>query len=266
MNRIKDTFDRLKKEKKTAFIGFVSAGDPDIETSSACILELEKNGCDLIEIGVPFSDPVAEGPVIQEANLRALKHDIGSDDIFQMVTNLREKTQIPLVFLLYYNQIYKYGSTRFLQECQKAGIDGLIIPDLPYEHQNELLPIAKAYGVQLISLVTPVSSKRKQQIASSSEGFLYCVTSLGVTGERSSFKADLKAFIKELNEYSDTPKALGFGISTPEQIKEMKQYADGVIVGSAIVKQIAKLSTKENTIADVGRFVKTLADAAHEKR
>lgn len=263
MNRIDNTFNRLKQERKTAFIGFLTAGDPDIETCISCVKQLESNGCDIIEIGIPFSDPIAEGPVIQEASLRALQNEITTDDVMRMVSRIREFSQIPLVFLLYYNQIFKYGADCFLKECEAAGIDALIIPDLPMEHREELKPLADACQIQLISLVTPVSSKRKKTIAEHSEGFLYCVTSLGVTGERHEFKADLKAFLTELSAYSDTPKALGFGISTPQQITEMKSYADGVIVGSAIVRQIGRLTNHEITLEDVGSFVKTLADAAH---
>lgn len=263
MSRIDTVFKRLKQEQKTAFIGFLTAGDPDLETCRSCISQMEENGCDIIEIGIPFSDPIAEGPVIQEASLRALRFDITTDDIMEMVKEVRKTSQVPLVYLLYYNQIFKYGTKRFLKACYEAGIDGLIIPDLPYEHQDELRPLAQQYDIDIISLVTPVSSSRKEMIAKESKGFLYCVTSLGVTGERNEFHTDLKAFLDELNTYSDTPKALGFGISTPEQIQEMKSYADGVIVGSAIVRQIGKLSTGKSTLEDIGAFVKTLADAAH---
>lgn len=263
MNRIDQTFQRLKKEQKTAFIGFLTAGDPDLSTSKACLLELDKNGCDIIEIGIPFSDPAAEGPVIQEASLRALRHHITTDDVFTMVQEIREECEAPLVFLLYYNQIFKYGTEKFLIACERIGIDGLIVPDLPFEHRAELLPQTQAHHIQLISLVTPISEKRKEMIAKNSEGFLYCVTSLGVTGERSTFDMDLKAFIEELQTYSDTPKALGFGISTVEQIKEFKTYADGVIVGSAIVRQIGKIAQGSGTVEDVGRLVKELSDACH---
>lgn len=263
MNRIQQRFDTLKREHKTAFIGFLTAGDPDMDTSRECILEMERNGCDIIEIGIPFSDPCAEGPVIQEASVRALQHGYSSDDIMEMVKQVREVSQIPLVFLLYYNQIFAYGCEAFLRSAHNCDIDALIIPDLPYEHRDELMPLAKQYGITLISLVTPASGKRKAQIASESEGFLYCVTSMGVTGMRDQFSIDLRAFISELNTYSDTPKALGFGISTVEQIKEMKQYADGIIVGSAIVHEIGKLSDGNHTVQDIGAFVRTLADAAH---
>ena len=263
MNRIDAVFKKLKQEQKTAFIGFLTAGDPDIATCIDCVKQLESNGCDIIEIGIPFSDPIAEGPVIQEASLRALQHDITTGTVLNMMSNIREFSQIPLVFLLYYNQIFKYGAENFLRESEAAGIDALIIPDLPMEHRKELKPLADAYHIQLISLVTPVSNTRKKSIAEQSEGFLYCVTSLGVTGARKEFQTDLQAFLKELSAYSDTPKALGFGISTPQQINETKTYADGVIVGSAIVEKIGQLAKQEITLEEVGSFVKTLADAAH---
>lgn len=204
MNRIDAVFKRLKQEQKTAFIGFLTAGDPDIPTCMECVKQLEQNGCDIIEIGIPFSDPIAEGPVIQEASLRALQNDITTETVMRMVSNIREFSQIPLVFLLYYNQIFKYGANRFLRESEAAGIDALIIPDLPMEHREELKPLADAHHIQLISLVTPVSSVRKKSIAEQSEGFLYCVTSLGVTGERTEFQADLKAFLRafRLQQYA----------------------------------------------------------------
>lgn len=263
MNKIDQKFQELKQEQKKAFIGFLTAGDPDIETCKSCIYQMAKNGCDLIEIGIPFSDPAADGPLIQQASLRALNNGIRTDDIMAMVKDIRTTVKIPMVYLLYYNQIFTYGVDKFLNACVDCGIDGLIIPDLPYEHQDEIQPLAEAKGLYLISLITPISAKRQEKIAKDSKGFLYCVTSLGVTGERAQFQMDLKNFIKELNQYSDTPKALGFGISTTEQIKELRNYADGVIVGSAIVRQIAKLVTKENTLEDVGAFVKILADACH---
>lgn len=265
MNRIDSTFQSLKQNHQTAFIGFLTAGDPNLSCTKECIIEMEKSGCDLIEIGIPFSDPCAEGPVIQEADIRALNNGVTISNIMNMVKEVRKTTQIPLIYLLYYNQIYKYGCEAFLHACAECGIDALIIPDLPFEHQNELRPIAQANGIYLISLVTPASGKRKKEITETAQGFLYCVTSMGVTGMREHFKTDLKSFIEELNTYGDIPKALGFGISTPEQIKEMKAYADGIIVGSAIVREIAKLSTDETTIQDIGAFVATLANACHNK-
>lgn len=263
MNRIDDIFQCLKKEKKTGFIGFLTAGDPDIETCKKLILQLAENGCDVIEIGVPFSDPIAEGPQIQEASLRALKHQIKTRDIMDMVKELRELTKVPFVYLLYYNQILKYGIESFFLQCNDCGIDGVILPDLPYEHQGEIRDVANKYNIYIISLITPVSGNRKELIAKTSEGFLYCVTSLGVTGERTNFNTDLKGFVDELQAYTTTPKALGFGISTVEQIQEMRSFADALIVGSAIVRHIAKISEGTGSIEDVGAFVKTLTEACH---
>lgn len=266
MNRIEYRMQQLKKEDKTALIGFLTAGDPDLSTCMECLTQMETNGCDIIEIGVPFSDPIAEGPTIQAANLRALSHHITTDDVMNMVKEYRKKSEIPLLYLLYFNQIFSYGIEKFINTCQQAGIDGLIIPDLPYEHRDEILPYAEELGIIIISLVTPVSDQRKESIVKDSKGFLYCVTSTGVTGERTEFHTNLKAFIEELNHYSTTPKALGFGISTPEQIREMKSYADGIIVGSAIVRRIEEITTKHKTPQDVGCFIKELSDACHEKR
>lgn len=263
MNRIDQKMQELKMKHQSAFIGFLTAGDPDIPTCLACLKQLEDNGCDIIEIGLPFSDPIAEGPLIQAANQRALANNITTNDVLEMVKTFRSQSDIPLLFLLYYNQIFTYGIEKFLKACHEAGIDGLIIPDLPFEHREEIVPFADVYDIDIISLVTPVSKQRKQEIVSNSKGFLYCVTSTGVTGERSSFKTDLKAFIDELNQYTDTPKALGFGISTPEQVKEMKDYADGIIVGSAIVRRIEAITTQNKTPEDVGAFVKSLSDACH---
>lgn len=263
MNRIDKKFQDLKQQQKTAFIGFLTAGDPTLDVCKECIIEMEKNGCDIIEVGIPFSDPAADGPLIQQASLRALQHGIRTDDVMQMIKDLRQQVQIPLVYLLYYNQIHTYGSEKFLKACADCGIDGLIIPDLPYEHQDEIRPLAEQYNIHIVSLVTPISAKRKQRIAKESSGFLYCVTSLGVTGERVEFQTNLKNFIHDLSQYTDTPKALGFGISTIEQIIELRDCADGLIVGSAIVRQIGKIADGEGTTKDVGAFVKTLADACH---
>lgn len=261
MNRIDKAFDILKREKKTAFIGFLCAGDPDMDTSIACALELAKNKCDLIEIGIPFRDPVAEGPLIQEANLRALQHHITTDDSLQMVKTLRKTIQTPIIFSLYYNQMFTYGNERFMQECSIAGVDGLMIPDLPYEHQDEIIPLTKQYGIQLITFITPKSIKRNKQIAMHCEGFLHCIPSF--VSEPAKSNQQLKTFISELNAYSDTPKAVNLTIPTTEQIKEMIPYIDGIIIGNAIVEKIALLAKQKCTIADVGTYVKSLSDVIH---
>lgn len=235
MSKIKNAF----KDKK-AFIAFITAGDPSLEKTEEFVLTAEKAGADLVEIGIPFSDPIADGPVIQEANVRALKNNVTTDDIFNLIASIRQKTDIPLVFLTYLNPVYKYGYEKFLARCQQLGVDGLIIPDLPFEEKGELAPLAKQYDVDIISLIAPTSEQRIKTISEDSSGFLYVVASMGVTGVRTEIKTDLPSILKAVKAASDTPAAVGFGINTPEQAKTISQYADGIIVGSAIVKIIAE--------------------------
>lgn len=235
MSKIKNAF-----ENKKAFIAFITAGDPSLEKTEEFVLTAEKAGADLVEIGIPFSDPIADGPVIQEANVRALKNHVTTDDIFDLVASIREKTDIPLVFLTYLNPVFKYGYEKFLKRCQELGLDGLIIPDLPFEEKGEIAPLARQYGVDIISLIAPTSEQRIKTIAEDSSGFLYVVASMGVTGVRTEIKTDLPSILKAVKAASDTPAAVGFGINTPEQARTISQYADGVIVGSAIVKIIAE--------------------------
>lgn len=262
MNRIEKTFLELKG--KTAFIGFVTLGDPLIEKSKEIIKTMACSGCDIIELGLPFSDPCAEGEVIQKANIRALNAGMNTVKAMQMVKELRQEVKTPFVYLLYYNQIFRYGIEKFLKECASSGIDGLIIPDLPYEHFDEIEPLCKHYQIEIISLVTPISGKRENRIASKAKGFLYCVTSLGVTGVRNEFEMNLKAFMESLSRYTNTPKALGFGIGTVKQIKQLKEYAEGIIIGSAIVNEVEKIANHTLTIHEFGDYIKELADACHE--
>ena len=222
----------------TAFIGFLTAGDPNIEKTVEYILAMEDAGCDLIEIGIPFSDPMAEGVVIQDANVRALKHNTTTDDVFDVVREVRKKTDVPLVFLTYINPVFFYGYEKFFKKCQELGVDGIISPDLPYEEKGEIADIAKENGIDIISLIAPTSKERIQMIAADASGFIYVVSSLGVTGMRSEIKTDLNAILSDIREVTDLPLAVGFGINTPEQAKNIGQFADGVIVGSAIVKII----------------------------
>lgn len=204
------------------------------------ILALERAGADLVEIGIPFSDPIAEGPVIQEANERALSAGATTDKLFAMVKRIRQKTEMPLVFLTYINPIFVYGIERFFKACQESGINGVIVPDLPYEEKGEILGIATSYEVDVITLIAPTSKDRIQMLAKEATGFIYLVSSLGVTGVRSEIKTDLKTIIADIRQVSETPIAVGFGISTSEQAKAISGTADGVIVGSAIVKIIAE--------------------------
>ncbi|MCR5237216.1 MAG: tryptophan synthase subunit alpha [Lachnospiraceae bacterium] len=254
MSNIADAFKRGK-----AFIPFITCGDPDIDTTVRCVRKMAENGADLIELGIPFSDPTAEGPVIQRANLRALRGGITTDDIFEMVIKLRSDIKIPLVFMTYANVVYSYGSEKFISECERTGIDGLIIPDLPYEEKDEFLDICHSHGVDLISLIAPTSSNRIAMIASEAEGFIYIVSSLGVTGMRSEITTDLDSIIRVVRENADIPCAIGFGISTPAQAAKMASVSDGAIVGSAIVKLLEEYGT--GAPEKVGEYVRSMKDA-----
>ncbi|MBQ6722111.1 MAG: tryptophan synthase subunit alpha [Clostridia bacterium] len=254
MNKIRQAFENGK-----AFIPFITCGDPDVETTMACVREMVKSGADLIELGIPFSDPTAEGPVIQGANLRALTGGVTTDRIFEMVRELRGDVAVPMVFMTYANVVFSYGAERFISTCAGIGIDGLILPDLPFEEKEEFLAVCRAHGVALISLIAPTSANRVAMIAKEAEGFIYLVSSLGVTGVRSSITTDLGPIIRTIRENTDVPCAVGFGISNPEQAKTMAKEADGVIVGSAIVKLIAQYG--KDAAAPVGAFVKEMKDA-----
>lgn len=257
MNRIQQAF-----HQKKAFIGFITGGDPDIETSEALLKNMCEAGCDLIEIGIPFSDPIAEGPIIQAADLRALASHTRVDDLFAMVQRFRQANQTtPVVFMSYLNPIFHYGYDAFFQQCQMHGIDGVIVPDLPYEEQWELRAIAQQYDIATISMIAPTSKARIQEIAQHADpnGFLYVVSSMGVTGVRSSIQTDLAQMMEEVRKVSDIPAAIGFGISTPEQAKEMAQIADGVIVGSAIVSLVG--AHGKTSLAIVKDYVKSMKDA-----
>ena len=254
MSRIKEAFENGK-----AFIAFVTCGDPDLETTGAVVREMVKNGADLIELGIPFSDPTAEGPVIQGANLRALNGGVTTDQIFEFVKELRRDVSVPMVFMTYANVVFSYGAERFISTCRKIGVDGLILPDLPYEEKEEFQPICRRFGLELISLIAPTSENRIAMIAGEAEGFVYLVSSLGVTGVRSEIKTDLTSIVEAIRRNTDIPCAIGFGISTPEQAARMAGLADGVIVGSAIVRLIEKYGRQAPE--HVGRYVKEMKDA-----
>ena len=254
MSKIAQAFDNRK-----AFIPFITCGDPDLATTAAAVRAAVENGADLIELGIPFSDPTAEGPVIQGANLRALRGGVTTDQIFGLVRNLRQDVMVPLVFMTYTNVVFSYGAERFFSACREAGIDGLILPDLPFEEKEEFLPFCRQYGVDLISLVAPTSENRIAMIARGAEGFLYVVSSLGVTGTRSEIKTDLTSILEVVRQNTSIPAAIGFGISTPEQAKKMTDIADGVIVGSAIIKLLEKHGTDAPRY--IGDYVRTLKAA-----
>lgn len=254
MINIADAFAKGK-----AFIPFVTCGDPDLETTAAIVRSMAKNGADLIELGIPFSDPTAEGPVIQGANIRALSGGVTTDKIFDLVRDLRKDVTVPMVFMTYANVVYSYGAEKFISTCKEIGIQGLILPDIPFEEKEEFLDLCHEYGVALISLVAPTSANRIAMIAKEAEGFLYIVSSLGVTGTRTEIKTDLNAIVKVVRENTDTPCAIGFGISTPEQCGKMGAIADGAIVGSAIVKLVEQYGRE--AAGPVGEYVRSMKDA-----
>lgn len=254
MSNIKAAFANGK-----AFIPFFTCGDPDLETTATSVRAAVANGADLIELGIPFSDPTAEGPVIQAANLRALSGGVTTDKIFAFVKELRRDVTVPMVFMTYANVIFSYGAERFLSTCRDIQIDGIILPDLPFEEREEFLPVCRKYGVDLIYLIAPTSENRIAMIAKEAEGFLYLVSSLGVTGTRSEITTDLASIVSVVRQNTDTPCAIGFGISTPEQARKMAGLSDGAIVGSAIVKLLAKYG--KDAPRYIGDYVKSMKDA-----
>lgn len=254
MSNIKEAFKNGK-----AFIPFITCGDPDLETTGRLVRTAAENGADLIELGIPFSDPTAEGPVIQGANIRALANGITTDDVFAFVRELRKDVKIPLVFMTYANVVFSYDAEKFISTCQKIGIDGLILPDLPFEEKEEFQPLCKKYKVDLISMIAPTSKERIAMIAKEAEGFLYIVSSLGVTGTRSKITTDLSSIVSAVRENTDIPCAIGFGISTPEQAKKMADISDGAIVGSAIIKLLEKYG--RDSVEPVGEYVRNMKEA-----
>ena len=246
-------------ENGKAFIPFITCGDPDLETTGRCIRKMVEAGASLIELGIPFSDPTAEGPVIQGANLRALEGGITTDQIFDFVVELRKDITVPMVFMTYANVVYSYGSEKFISKCKEIGIDGIILPDVPYEEKEEFTQYCDKYGVDLISLIAPTSENRIAQIAKDASGFIYLVSSLGVTGTRSEITTDLGSIVKVIKENSNVPCAIGFGISTPEQAKKMSSISDGAIVGSAIIKLLAQYG--KDAPNHVYEYVKSMVDA-----
>jgi tryptophan synthase alpha chain len=251
MNRISDAFNGKK-----VLITFITGGDPDTDTTEELIYAMEEAGADIIEIGIPFSDPIAEGPVIQKASERALAGGCTVDRLFDMVKRVRKRTDIPLLFMTYVNPIFRYGKERFMARCRECGIDGVIVPDLPFEEKDELDSECDRYGICLISMIAPTSGERTERIAREARGFLYCVSSLGVTGVRNRINSNIADLIQNVKKVSSVPCAVGFGISTPEQVREMSKISDGVIVGSAIVRIIAEHG--KDSIGPVKQFVREL--------
>ena len=244
-----------------AFIPFITAGDPDLASTERFVLAMAEAGADLIEIGIPFTDPIAEGVVIQEADIRALRSGTTTEKVFEMVKSLRQKTDIPLVFMTYLNIVFYYGYDQFFTRCAEVGISGIIIPDLPYEEKNECAGIAAEHQVEIVSMIAPTSRERIQTIASDAEGFLYVVSSMGVTGVRQKITTDLKTIIGQIREVTSLPAAIGFGISTPGQASDMAAISDGAIVGSAIVRLVAEYGREAED--PVREYVRQMAGAVH---
>ena len=253
MSNIKKAFENGK-----AFIPFMTCGDPDLETTEKTVIQAAKNGADLIELGIPFSDPTAEGPVIQAANIRALSGGVTTDKIFDMVRRVRKEVTVPLVFMTYANVVFSYGSEKFISTCEQIGIDGIILPDVPFEEKEDFDGICKAHGVDLISLISLTSENRISMIAKNASGFIYVVSSLGVTGVRSEINTDIGSIVKIIKDNTDIPCAVGFGISTPEQARKMTEFSDGAIVGSAIVKIMAQYG--KDSPKYVGEYVKSMKE------
>lgn len=254
MSKIKEAFANGK-----AFIPFITCGDPDLAATKKIVRSMAANGADLIELGIPFSDPTAEGPVIQGANLRALSGGVTTDQIFDMVKELRQDLTVPMVFMTYANVVFSYSAEKFISTCAGIGIDGLILPDLPFEEKGEFSEICKKYSIDLISLIAPTSENRVAMIAREAEGFIYIVSSLGVTGVRSEINTDIASLVKLVRENTSVPCAVGFGISTPEQAARMAGISDGAIVGSAIIRLIEKYG--KDAAEPVGEYVKSMKDA-----
>lgn len=254
MSRIAKAFENGK-----AFIPFITCGDPDLETTAAAVRAAVKSGADLIELGIPFSDPTAEGPVIQGANIRALKGGVKTDMIFELVRELRTDVTVPMVFMTYANVVFSYGAEKFISTCAEIGIDGLILPDIPFEEKEEFLPICRRYDVALISLIAPTSENRIGMISKEAEGFIYIVSSLGVTGMRSEINTDLESIVSVIRQNTDVPCAVGFGISTPEQAKKMAAVSDGAIVGSAIIRFLERYGSDAPMY--IGEYIKEMKAA-----
>ncbi len=262
MSRIASAFTAADGSRKKAFIPFITCGDPTLDVTEEAVVAMAEAGADLIELGIPFSDPTAEGPVIQEANIRALSNNVTTDDVFALVARLRERgVELPMVFMTYSNVLFSYGLERFAANAAKAGIDGVILPDVPHEEKPEFAEPLAAEGLELVSLIAPTSHERIRAIASDAAGFVYCVSSLGVTGVRSEITTDIAAMVELVREATDVPCAVGFGISTPEQAANMAAKSDGAIVGSAIIKILAEHG--EAAVPYVADYVRAMAEAVH---
>ena len=261
MNRITEKFKNLKEKNEKALIPFVTGGDPDLATTIDLVLALEKAGGDIIEIGIPYSDPMADGPVIQASSGRALAKGVKINHIMETVRKIRLQSQVPIVYLLYYNSIFKYGMEKFFKLCSEVGVDGLIIPDLPLEERVDVIEIADKYDICIIPMLAPTSKNRIEAITYKGKGFVYCVSVNGVTGTRQQLNNDIEEYMKDISKYTDMPKALGFGISDAAMAKHYAPYCQAIIVGSAIIKKVAEGGSSTEVVKRVYDFVKEIKEA-----
>ncbi|WP_163192525.1 tryptophan synthase subunit alpha [Clostridium thermarum] len=261
MNRIKAKFEELRQRGEKALITFITAGDPCLSATMDLVLAMEDAGADIVELGIPYSDPLADGPIIQESSQRALKAGANIKNIMGLVQDIRKRSEIPLIYLVYYNSVFKYGVEKFFHEARDGGLDGIIIPDLPLEEREELYDLTEGYGISLIPLVAPTSKERIKEIVAGGSGFVYCVSSPGVTGIRQNIDTDVQSYMNLVSKYTKLPKALGFGISNADMVNEYKNYCDGIIVGSAIVKKIAECSQVCEAVEVAAVFAKELKSA-----
>lgn len=260
MNRIDQKFQELKRNKKKAFIAFITAGDPDISTTQKLVIAFEKSGVDIVELGVPFSDPMADGPTIQASSARALAKGINLHSILNLVRSIRKTSNIPIALMMYYNSVFHYGEAKFMQDAKKSGVDGLIIPDLPPQEAKNLIKLGKKHDMSIVFFLAPTTRKdRVARIAQASTGFIYYVSLTGVTGARQNVPSEVIANLRSLRAKIKKPICVGFGVSRPEHVRKLSSVADGVIVGSAIINQIVKNQGKKNLVANVARYVRNLA-------
>lgn len=255
MNRIDEKFKNLKEANKKALIPYITIGTPSIEKTKDIVIAIEKAGADIIELGIPYSDPLADGPVIEESSLWSLNHGFKLSKAFECVKNIRKQSQIPIVFMVYYNTIFGYGREEFIKQCIDCDIDGMIIPDLPLEEYDEIEAYLDGTNIELISLVAITSKDRITKISNKAKGFIYCISSLGVTGIRSKFNDDVIDFLQDVKTKTNLPTCVGFGISKKEDIEKFDKYVDGCVVGSALVKRILET---DGDINEVEQFIKGL--------
>jgi len=259
MSRISEAFGKLTKDGKKGFIPFITAGDPDLQTTKALIIELAHAGATLIELGIPFSDPMADGPVIQRASERALRHGFGIDDVLQVVSDARTETDVPIILFSYFNPLLQFGIERLGREAKGTGVDGVLVTDLVPEEAGEFASVLRASDLDMIFLVAPTSTdERLQMVADRASGFIYAVSRAGVTGTRDEMSAEAEKLVERVRRFSDLPVAVGFGISTTDHVRDVWRYADAAVVGSAIVKVVEESSSGSVAVSNVGQVVRQL--------